>query len=50
MTLGEWLQMKADAAAQEMREQGEAQLRDTENRFREARRELERRVVAAGLA
>ncbi|SPO28815.1 uncharacterized protein UTRI_05128_B [Ustilago trichophora] len=44
MTLGEWLQMKAEAAAQEMREAGEAQLAEFENQLRLNRGVIERRL------
>ena len=44
MTLGEWLQMKAEAAADEMREAGEAQLADLENQVRAGRATIERRL------
>uniref|UniRef100_V5EZ06 BIR-domain-containing protein n=1 Tax=Kalmanozyma brasiliensis (strain GHG001) TaxID=1365824 RepID=V5EZ06_KALBG len=44
MTLGEWLQAKAEAAAIEMRAEGEAQLADLENQFRTGRVTMERRL------
>lgn len=44
MTLGDWLQMKADAAALEMRAEGEAQLEDLENQLRIGRIAIERRL------
>ncbi len=44
MTLGEWLQAKAEAAAIEMRAEGEAQLADLENQFRAGRGAMERRL------
>lgn len=44
MALGDWLQAKAEAAAREMREQGEAQLADLENQLRVNRVEMERRL------
>ncbi|UTT90514.1 hypothetical protein NDA17_005343 [Ustilago hordei] len=44
MTLGEWLQMKAEAAAQEMRDQGEAGLTELDKNVRLGRIEMERRL------
>ncbi|SAM83887.1 uncharacterized protein UBRO_06190 [Ustilago bromivora] len=44
MTLGEWLQMKAEAAAQEMRDQGEAGLAELDKSVRLGRIEMERRL------
>lgn len=42
MTLGLWLQFKADAAAQEMRQSGLAQLQDLENQMQAGRAAVER--------
>ncbi|CDW99041.1 hypothetical protein [Sporisorium scitamineum] len=44
MTLGEWMQMKAEQAAMEMRMDGEAQLADLENQLRIGRMAIERRL------
>ncbi|SNX86334.1 uncharacterized protein MEPE_05043 [Melanopsichium pennsylvanicum] len=44
MTLGEWLQMKAQASALEMRVEGEAQLADLENELRLGRNIIETRL------
>ncbi|TKY89052.1 hypothetical protein EX895_001583 [Sporisorium graminicola] len=44
LTLGEWMQMKADTAAIEMRLDGEAQLADLENQLRIGRMAIERRL------
>lgn len=44
MTLGEWMQMKAEKAAIEMRLDGEEQLADLENQLRLGRMAIERRL------
>ncbi|KAN0061870.1 hypothetical protein ACQY0O_005864 [Thecaphora frezii] len=42
MTLGQWLQLKADEAAEEMRREGERQIQDLERRMAQGRTTIER--------